>query len=524
MPADCKSAGTGMVMKKLLQLALLLVLSQPIMAQEWVVPVEADWNFCFNDMVSVDGGESVIGIGRIRSEDGYIAKASKNGDYSCRETHLPGMMLSYFTAVQLGNGNYMVFGVCDDSLCDPFIQKHLRVDVFDGQLECVSSKMYDVDDDVFDCFYHPWDGYIMRCIVSKAGTVILASRLSYYEETNWGNHYRGAVRFYEFDDWGDIIRIVDNPIELAEVGSIKEITYEPHSDNLMMVVKGGNYGYDFGSPGIFVVDPDMNIIAHQSMLRLGGADVISNNACEGKWFDGDHILLDCQQYIGSYFSFQTLYIVDSALHVYANLPLPPYDSCTISPYGTSTSYINDTTIFAFSFSGSGLLYHGDVMQVNVTLVDKQLNLLGRKVIKIDDVICYTSSPAAFNDGGCCVLFSSYNGNYYPGEPFYKFYLMKFRREDIEITWDVVQETEENLVTQAYPNPTTGILNIPIGETNCQDARLQIFDMKGGIWLDSALDKQGNLITVDTHTLDAGLYVYKLLDGNREVANGKFVKE
>ena len=102
--------------------------------------------------------------------------------------------------------------------------------------------------------------------------------------------------------------------------------------------------------------------------------------------------------------------------------------------------------------------------------------------------------------------------------------MKFRRSDINITWDVVQE--DGMVTEhsPYPNPTNGILNIPIGETNCQDARLQIFDMKGGIWLDSALDKQGNLITVDTQNLEAGLYVYKLLDGNREVANGKFVKE
>ena len=102
--------------------------------------------------------------------------------------------------------------------------------------------------------------------------------------------------------------------------------------------------------------------------------------------------------------------------------------------------------------------------------------------------------------------------------------MKFRREDIEITWDVVQENETETHFAPYPNPTKGILNIPIGEKDCPDARLQIFDMKGVKCFDCAITKQGDLITVDTQNLDAGMYVYRITSGSKEIADGKFIKE
>ena len=510
-------------MKKYVLIILFALACCGLSAQEWVVPMAGEWYFDFRDMVSVDEGEYVLGIGCTRTENGYIAKVAKDGDYLYREVHLPGMMLDYHAAVQLDNGNYMVFGVCDDSLCDYNFQKYLRVDVFDGQLEFVSSRTYDVDDDVFDCFVFPQDAGHMRSIVSKNGRPVLAAVLGYAEESIYGTNYLNAVRFYEFDDLGDTIRTVDNPLELAMVGPIKEITYEPHSDNLMMVVKGGNYGYDTGSPGIFVVDADLNIVAHQSMLHLGGASVISDNACEGIWFDGDRIMVDCEQYIGSNFTYHTLYIVDSALHVYADLRLPPYDSCVWIPEGTNTAYVNDSSIFAISCSSDNI-YWSNVQQVDVTLIDKHLNLLGRKVFKKENVVRYAGPPAAFNDGGCAIFVSSSNGQHYQGEPFREYEVMKIRREDIEITWDVVKENGMKKLVSPYPNPTNGILNIPIGDADIHSTTLQIFDMKGGKWLDKTIDKHGNLITVDTRNLETGLYVYKVISSSREITCGKFIKE
>ena len=101
--------------------------------------------------------------------------------------------------------------------------------------------------------------------------------------------------------------------------------------------------------------------------------------------------------------------------------------------------------------------------------------------------------------------------------------MKFRREDIEITWDVVKEKEAKHAP-AYPNPTSGAVNIPTGESLPEGARLQIFDVKGVKCFDCAIDKQGSLITVDVSNLGTGMYVYKVIDRNREIAGGKFIKE
>ena len=211
------------------------------------------------------------------------------------------------------------------------------------------------------------------------------------------------------------------------------------------------------------------------------------------------------------------------MNVTATLPLPPYDSCTWVPLGTNTAYANDSTIFAVSYC-SETMFSEVVYQTNIMLVDKHLNLLGRKVLKEQDVLKLVSPPAAFNDGGCLVMVYSYNGSQYPGEPFATYELMKFRREDIEITWDVVNETEAKPMGIAYPNPTASSINIPFNETISYNARIQIFDAKGMKCLDGEVGNTGNLITLDIHNLDAGLYVYKVVSGKREMASGKFIKE
>lgn len=504
-------------MKHIVTLVLNLLLCQFVFAQEWALPIQAGW---FKDVITVDGGECILGIGGSNgSNDGFILKVDKEGVYSQRSVHLSGMILCYHSAVQLEDGNYMVFGICDDSLCDPHYQHYLRADVFDGQLDLISSKTFSVADSVFDCFSNSDFRHTMQSILSKTGTVILAAVPSHYDPP-YGSY--SALRFYEFDAFGDTIRTVDNPISMCRVASIKEITYEPHSDNLMIVINGGVFGYDSGIPGIYVADADLNIIAHQSMLHLGGAQEISDNACEGRWFDDNRIIMDCEQYIGSSFTYHTLYVADSALNVYAELRLPPYDSCTWVPKGSSTAYINDSTIFAFSYC-SERMFSVDEQQVNVILVDKHLNLLGRKVLKKENAMSLTSSPAAFNDGGCAVLVTIYNGQYYPGPAFCENYLMKFRREDIEITWDIIEEENANK-TSVYPNPTHGIINIPLDIPANVETRIQIFDIMGAKCLDCAINKSGNLITLDTQNIESGLYLYKVVSGNVLLSEGKFVKE
>ena len=513
-------------MKRILIIVILLAACRSLFAQEWTVTIDNGRIWDLRDDLAVDGGESVLGIG-YADDDGYLVKIDKSGEYVDRIVHLPGMMLCYYSAVQLDDGGFMAFGVCDDSLCNPEFQRYIRVDVFDDMLEVVTSRTYAVADGTFECFSAADYGRgMLKAIPSPTGTVFLIAAPAYYVEGS--GYYKRALQLYELDSEGNILERKSYPTVTA--GWIQEITYEPHSDNMLVAVQGGNFQNSQGVPGIYVVNTKLEIVARKDMYDVQGGygyevDAIEEITMDGKWIDGNRILLNTikhHQTKRPTFPYASLYVIDSAMNVYGEVRLPPYDSLMSLPQGTSTAYINDTTVFAITYCAEWL--YSDIYQANVILVDKHLNLLGRKAFRDDEFLFRPGQPAAFNDGGCLVPMLKRRGTNEPGDPEFQGMLMKFRREDIEITWDVVQENTATSLLSPYPNPTTGILNIPIGETNCQDARLQIFDMKGEKCFDCAITKQGNLITVDTQNLEAGLYVYKLLDGNREVANGKFVKE
>ena len=494
-------------------------------AQEWVVPVGGGSAM---EMVAVDGGEHILYVGSASGGDGFVVKVDKEGDYITRRVHLPGMALQYYSALQLPDGNYMAFGICDDSLADYRYQRYMHVDVFNTQLESVSSETYDMDDEVTDLFNNP----LLMCrpmkpIVTRKGTVLLAATPAYRDPNYDFPIYNAIVRFFEFDEKGVLLRIVDNPTATARASGINTITYAPNSDNLMVFVAGGVFGNASYVSGIMVVDTSYTIVAKQSLFYLGGQSDVSDSGCDGHWIDGQYLIVDAERYIGDSFTYHTLYKVDSALHVYGQHVLEPSDSCSWVPTCRNTAYVNDSTIFAFSSITQAFTTSPLYRQANIALFDKDLNLLGRKVIKADDVRYIPRVPAVFNDGGCLVQIREWSGQQYPGDPFNQYKLMKFRREDIEITWDVVEEqeaTQKQAHPSAYPNPTKGTVNIPIDGSLSESTRLQIFDMNGAKCFDCAITGQGNLITLDVSRLGTGMYVYQVVSGGNVAITGKFIKE
>ena len=509
-------------MKRNLFFIVLMTLCPYLFSQEWTVQIETGNTWALNDVISVDNGESVLCLGCSANKHGLLVKVDRDGEHIDRIVHPPGMILNYFSAVQLDNGNYMVFGICDDSLCDPHYQRYIRVDVFDNGLEPIGSRTFSVEDEAFDCFY-VIDGKLLNSILSPSGTVILAAAPAYYTEQGY---YRRALQLYELDEEGDTL--VKKSLPTYYASSVEEITYEPHSDNLLMAVEGGNFLSSTGVPGIYVVDMSLEVISRKHLNKVQGGygyevDPIEKISTDGNWIDGDRLILHANkiQLNRRTFYYSSLYVIDSALNVYGELRLPPYDSTAWIPQGTSTAYIDDSTIFAITYCAERM-YTG-IYQANVILVDKHLNLLGRKAFRDDEFLFRPGQPAAFNDGGCLVPMLTRRGMYEPGDPEFQGMLMKFRREDIEITWDVVREDGASEHLLPYPNPTNGNINIPLPEAVSDNARLLLFDTEGVKCLDSAVGQEGNLIRLDTGNLASGLYLYRIIARNRMVAEGKFVK-
>ena len=510
-------------MKRNLFFMVLMTICPYLFSQEWTVQIDTGNTWALNDVISVDNGESVLCLGCSANKHGLLVKVDRDGEHIDRIVHPPGMILNYFSAVQLDNGNYMVFGICDDSLCDPHYQRYIRVDVFDNGLEPIGSRTFSVEDETFDCFY-VIDGKLLNSILSPSGTVILAAAPAYYTEQEI---YRRALQLYELNEEGDTL--VKKSLPTYYASSVEEITYEPHSDNLLMAVEGGNFLSSTGVPGIYVVDMSLEVISRKHLNKVQGGygyevDPIEKISTDGNWIDGDRLILHANkiQLNRRTFYYSSLYVIDSALNVYGELRLPPYDSTAWIPQGTSTAYIDDSTIFAITYCAEKM-YTG-IYQANVILVDKHLNLLGRKAFRDDEFLFRPGQPAAFNDGGCLVPMLTRRGMYEPGDPEFQGMLMKFRREDIEITWDVVREDGASEHLLPYPNPTNGNINIPLPEAVSDNARLLLFDTEGVKCLDSAVGQEGNLIRLDTGNLASGLYLYRIVAGSRTVAEGKFVKD
>ena len=512
-------------MKKAILIIFLLALCHSLFSQEWTVQIETGNTWALNDVISVDNGESALCMGCTSNKHGLLVKVDKDGEHIDRLVHPQGMILNYFSAVELNNGNYMVFGVCDDSLCDPYYQRYIRVDVFDSELEPINSRTFSVEDEAFDCFY-VISGMLLNSILSPSGTVILAAAPAYQVE-EYG-YYRRALQLYELDEELNIL--VKKSLPTYYASSIEEITYEPHSDNLLMAVEGGDFLSSTGVPGIYVVDMGFEVVSRKNLNKVQGGygyevDPIYEISTDGNWIDDDRLILHAnkiQLNRRTTFYYSSLYVIDSALNVYDELRLPPYDSTAWMPRGTSTAYIDDSTIFAITYCAEWL--YADIYQANVILVDKHLNLLGRKAFRDDEFLFRPGQPAAFNDGGCLVPMLTRRGTNEPGALEFQGMLMKFRREDIEITWDVVEENSATPPLSPYPNPTTGIINIPLPEAVADNARILLFDAVGVKCLDSVVGQEGNLIRLDTGNLASGLYLYRIVAGSRMVAEGKFVKD
>jgi hypothetical protein len=83
---------------------------------------------------------------------------------------------------------------------------------------------------------------------------------------------------------------------------------------------------------------------------------------------------------------------------------------------------------------------------------------------------------------------------------------------------------ETQCTRAYPIPVKDRLFISWDNIKSDEVQVLIFNTKGAKCLDRTISGSGNMIEADVRNLKSGIYLYKLVLENKEVLNGKFVKE
>ena len=138
-------------MKKLFFFLLLIGLSGRMFGQQWLTEFDIPEGRTMTpaECFSADNGNAMFIVGRTalssdytRSVKGVVAKVDAEGNYAMREIQSEGLELKYLCGTQLGNGNFIVFGLCDDSLHADGYQRFLRADVFDGELNLLYTNVY----------------------------------------------------------------------------------------------------------------------------------------------------------------------------------------------------------------------------------------------------------------------------------------------------------------------------------------------------------------------------------------------
>lgn len=79
-----------------------------------------------------------------------------------------------------------------------------------------------------------------------------------------------------------------------------------------------------------------------------------------------------------------------------------------------------------------------------------------------------------------------------------------------------------LEAKAYPNPTTGFLNLKIGDYKTDELDFQLIDMNGTLFQADKI--VGNETLIQMGNFKSGTYFLKISENNREVKTFKIIKK
>jgi hypothetical protein len=285
---------------------------------------------------------------------------------------------------------------------------------------------------------------------------------------------------------------------------------------------GGKLGLYSSFIQAFTIDSALNIIGiYNTPIDLTGS------ASVGNWISDDRYLLTCtlsdtSEY-GNDDDFSiAVQIMDTAGVIHKHLYVGKPDTTDYSPPGKGIVYANDTTIYVGGFSTiNGAFYDPIPTWFELYMIDTALNLMGYSQYGGDaNYTLFGMVPC--NDGGCLMFGTRYGEENGPYEK--DIYIKKVVRDEINIITNITQVPDPSLNKDAYPNPVSEVLHIPVQATSKPGSlKLQIFDNNGRMIFNKQFADVGNQLDVIVSTLKSGMYFYSVFDGIDLNKNGKFIK-
>jgi len=178
---------------------------------------------------------------------------------------------------------------------------------------------------------------------------------------------------------------------------------------------------------------------------------------------------------------------------------------------------NDSTFYFSFYQHRYSFYPGDAV---VYMLNERLEIIGRH---IDEQHPFFRSalilPSA--DDGCITVNDSCNNS--PVITYMHPKITKLRKEDFEtISLSTVRIAP--IATSPYPNPTSGLLYIPLPEEEFSRGRCRIFDQRGCLVADRIIDDSQGSLQLDVSGLNAGIYHYQIYTNDRTLLTERFIKK
>lgn len=493
-------------MKKVILLLIYVATFMGLNAQQWEIDF-SDHEFANavgHGVLASDG--SVIAVGYIGSDDALfnpmLLRVYPDGNYIEHDCYdIPSFNL--ISPVKLNNGNYMALGATLQYDGNVYYGLELGSIIFNDSLEIISTRIYDTDSLVTKIIN-------AKAIVDADGTVVVC-----------GEYEPGSTRkrpfFYRLNEDGDVLDcLFEEPSNEHWAFNCYQILKDPLSDGYIVIGTNHNgqcamafYDRQFSKKGsvlptlngymaLYVEFNSEKWLSQDNMLTFGFA-------MDGRGHGWDLLLADIN--------------LDGTVNRYVNALNTPDTSYNVAG-GRCMAVVNDTTMYGLFYLYPAFKSLG--INPGVCLFNKNMEILGvRRFLdaKYNDIV--PGSVIATPDGGC-VLLCYRMPQYLDTDSF----IIKMSREDFNpIPCSVSEVPKEQLKATAFPNPTRGELNIDISDLpQNTENRVSITDMQGITRMNRIIQGPGNLLTVDVSSLEAGAYFYSVYTREKEIVNGKFIKE
>lgn len=456
----------------------------------------------------VDSEGNVVMIGSVGGDsgsgyDGIVFKVFPDGDYIYRQVTKQDTTCQFGSITLLDNGNYLITGRYAVGEI-PENKDRLLILILNPELETVLEKTYLLNNENYVTF-----GLEFNTLVEPDGNIVFANT----RKTPGGSSYNYDHYFMRFNQLGDTL--LTRGYETFPSASIGALRLVPNSDTLMVI----GYGYrQSGGEEILFLDHEFNVI---EVIYIGQHLNVTGRQNSDIWLSQTEFLMTRNGITENKKREYNAVVsrLNTSGEFLQELVLNRPDTNDYIAWYKNMSYRNDSTIY-IGVNQVHLNWNMSAQSV-VYLIDKNMNLLGRKDLNDDAYYEIVSMEATADDG--CMLFGSRITDV--GQYKRDIYIQKILREDFELITSVEDYPLDKIAAKVWPNPADNLLYISLeGLEAGQDFRLRIYNTAGMKYLDKALTVSGNTVQCRIDVLPAGTYVYKIEADKQHLLSGKFIKK